>query len=274
MHGSFKHSDGQHILRDVAVNRRQAERVVAAFNTWAYKREQPSRLDQLYALAEAAVLRKQPLQFVLYWGKGPRRYAAGPERDCLNYLQSMLERIASTYAPGAHLELLLTDTHAQLNNHPQPAIDDYFASVRDEANTRGFGTRLLSSMIANYPLLESDRVDASPSEKTLNALIASAAKWYGGNGTPRSGALAYYAMNMRERTVVERLHAKAIFVTFNGSDLSPLFPETMPIFYMYSIRKGCAVKPWFMASPEDAITTDDNMFSNRASATPPFHGTQ
>ena len=25
-----------------------------------------------------------------------------------------------------------------------------------------------------------------------------------------------------------------------------LFPDTMPIFYMYSLKRGVAVKPWFL----------------------------
>ncbi len=264
MHGSFKRGGGEQISRNAAVSRQQAERVVAAFNTWAYKREQPSSLDELHARAEAAILNQRPLSLVLYWGKGPRRYAAGPERACLNYLRTMLDRIASTYAPGAQLELLLTDTHAKLNNHSQRAIDDYFASVREEACHRGFSTRLLSSLMAGFPYPCSDRTDICPSERTLNALIASAAKWYGGNGTPRSGALAYYAMNMRERAVVERFYASAVFVTFNGSDLRPLFPEAMPIFYMYSVRKGCAVKPWFMPSTDDTIKANKIINLNTA----------
>jgi L-tyrosine isonitrile synthase len=257
MHGSFGHSESADSHRDVRGNEKQAERVVAAFNTWAYKREQPSDLELLRASAEVAVLRKRPLSFVLYWGKGPRRHAAGPERDCLNFLRSMLDRIAAIHAPGAELELLLTDTHAKLNNHPQSTIEDYFMSVRTAAGNCGFSTRLLSSLMSNHPLIASDNCCTIPSEKTLNALITSAAKWYGGSDTPRTGALAYYAMNMREKTVVEKFYAKAIFITFNGSNLNSLFPEKLPVFYMYSVRKGCAVKPWFMPASEEKEAIED-----------------
>ena len=35
-------------------------------------------------------------------------------------------------------------------------------------------------------------------------------------------------------------------MTFNGSDVRDLFPSNMPIFYMYSLKRGTAEKPWFL----------------------------
>ena len=29
-----------------------------------------------------------------------------------------------------------------------------------------------------------------------------------------------------------------------------LFPPSLPVFYMYAQRKGCAVKPWFVDTDE------------------------
>jgi hypothetical protein len=54
-------------------------------------------------------------------------------------------------------------------------------------------------------------------------------------------------MNLIEQRVVERAFAGSIFITFNGSDLRKLFPRQLPIFYMYSLRRGFSVKPWFMS---------------------------
>lgn len=55
-----------------------------------------------------------------------------------------------------------------------------------------------------------------------------------------------------EKQAVETAFPDAIFVTFNGSELRPLFPDRMPIFYMYSVRRGVAVKPWFMPAEREA----------------------
>ena len=50
----------------------KADAVLKAFNTWAYKREQPSCADRLRDVVIRAVTKDVPIPFVLYWGKGPR----------------------------------------------------------------------------------------------------------------------------------------------------------------------------------------------------------
>ncbi len=88
--------------------------------------------------------------------------------------------------------------------------------------------------------------------------MASAEKWYNGGGTVEEGALRYLRMNLIEQRVVERAFPDAIFVTFNGSELRGLFPRQLPIFYMYSLRRGMAVKPWFLpAEPKAADVSAD-----------------
>jgi hypothetical protein len=82
----------------------------------------------------------------------------------------------------------------------------------------------------------------------LRRLAESARKWYRGEGTAEQGALQYYRMNMVEKRAVEIAFPRAIFITFNGSDLRSLFPTRLPIFFMYSLRRGMSVKPWFVAS--------------------------
>ena len=80
----------------------------------------------------------------------------------------------------------------------------------------------------------------------LSELEKSAAKWYRGGKAIDVGARRYFEMNMVERRVVERVFPRSIFLTFNSSDLSALFPQKLPIFYMYSLKKGVGVKPWFL----------------------------
>ena len=79
-------------------------------------------------------------------------------------------------------------------------------------------------------------------------MLPSAKKWFKGSGSVLTGATEYYKMNMTERLAVGEAFPEAIFTTFNGSELRPLFPPGLPIFYMYSVRKGVAEKPWFMTT--------------------------
>ncbi len=66
------------------------------------------------------------------------------------------------------------------------------------------------------------------------------------HGKPVDGAIAYYDMNMVEKRAVELEFPHAIFITFSGREMRELFPDRLPIFYMYSVRKGVGVKPWFI----------------------------
>jgi hypothetical protein len=224
-----------------------AEKVLRSFNTWAFKREQPSDPRLMLELIEHAMARFGPLSFVLYWGKGPRCRIEQPDIECLDFLASLAERVRKAHLPGAVLNLLFTDTHAKLNGYAQPGIEAYFSAIDTAARERGFATFWLSGLTR---VQAPDAVSGEPLEPAiLSRLIASARKWYRGAGRPEDGALVYYRMNMAEKRAVEAAFARAIFITFSGSELRSLFPEHLPIFYMYSLRRGTSVKPWFLPAP-------------------------
>jgi hypothetical protein len=225
-----------------------AEKVLRAFNTWSFKREQPSDPQLMLRFIADAVAANEPIRFVLYWGKGPRHEVSTPEIQCLDFLDAMTARLRAVYAPGAALTLIMTDTHAELNGHAKEDIDRYFADVTAVARQRGIETCRLGPLVkAAGHLATAVPVEETVSPETLSMLLASAQKWYHGSGTARDGALAYLRINLIEQRVVERAFPTSIFVTFNGSDLRALFPRQLPIFYMYSLRRGVAVKPWFVS---------------------------
>ena len=176
---------------------------------------------------------------------------AGPDNQCLDYLASMGERIASVYAPGASFTLILTDTHARLNEHTETNIQSYYQAIARAAFARGFQHVHLSDVVKAYvPPSDQSCIESVPSD-VLERLTHSAMKWYGGDDTPNSAALQYFEINMQEKRAVEQCFPGAIFLTFNSSQYRLLFPEKLPIFYMYSIKKGTAVKPWFIAEAAD-----------------------
>lgn len=224
-----------------------AEQVLRTFNTWAFKREQPSHIGLMLEAISHAIARAEPLSFALYWGKGPRCSVAEPDIQSLDFLRSFADRVQQGYPPGALLNLILTDTHAELNGHPQSRTRKYFNEVDCEAGKRGFRSCWLGDLVrASSISASTGRKEEVIEETILLKLIASARKWYRGPGTAEEGARTYYRMNMVERRAVEAAYPNSIFVTFNGSDLRALFPQRMPIFYMYSLRRGFGVKPWFL----------------------------
>jgi L-tyrosine isonitrile synthase len=227
------------------------DKVLHAFNTWAFKREQPDdQLTMLKAIARSIAV-CEPIPFVLYWGKGPRNMIGAPETECLGYIAALVGRIRDVYTPGAAVKLIFTDTHAELNGHSHASIVAYFAAV--EACARDFGIEhcWMSHLTNSAPAIPEMLDDPMPDDDILQRLATSAAKWYHGSETPQQAALAYYKINMVEKRAVEIAFPHSIFITFNGSRLRVLFPQHLPIFYMYSLRRGFSVKPWFVVSDSE-----------------------
>jgi hypothetical protein len=228
-----------------------AQSVLRSFNTWAFKREQPDDPQSMLRIISESIALGAPVSFVLYWGKGPRCHLGEPDIECLNYLGSLAQRVRGAYKPGAAITLIYTDTHAELNGHAPHGVREYFAEIGACAGERGFQTCFLSQLTrAAGPTAACVTNDEPVPEETLQMLSASARKWYRGNGTAGDGALKYYQMNLIEKRAVELAFPHSIFITFNGSDLRSLFPDCLPIFYMYSLRRGVGVKPWFLPAAE------------------------
>ena len=171
--------------RGAPPKRRSADALVQAFNSWAFKREQPDNAERLNALAAAAVESGRPLAFALYWGRGRREHVAAPERQCLDFLAALVRRVASAHAPGAAVTVICTDTHAALNGHPPLPTRRYFAEVEREAAERGFGACFLGDLVGwAKDRIDKTRADERPSPQILRALTASAAKHHREDGRP------------------------------------------------------------------------------------------
>lgn len=213
-------------------------------------------------VAAAAIERHAPIPFVLYWGKGPRTESGEPELQCLDYLGALIARVRDVYQHGATIRLVLTDTHAELNGHSAQDIRRYFDDIKALAEPRGFETCWLGHLVkAAGNLATAAPLEDVVPEEALSRLVASAQKWYRGGGTIQEGALTYLRMNLIEQRVIERAFPGAIFVTFNGSEMRFLFPRQLPIFYMYSLRRGISVKPWFLpaeSKKSDLTATQEN----------------
>lgn len=227
------------------------EKILQAFNTWAFKREQPDNVPSLLQAISAARQLVRPVPFVLYWGKGPRCDVEAPDTTCLDYLASLGARVRKVYEPGAAFKLIFTDTHATLNGHAPQDMESYFNGVERAALERGFDGCWLSELV--FAAEAADAISLADEDippEMLQKLGACAAKWFRGEGTTEEGAVRYLEMNMVEKRAVQFAFPQAIFITFNGSQYRSLFPERMPIFYMYSLKRGTGTKPWFMPAPQ------------------------
>jgi L-tyrosine isonitrile synthase len=233
------------------------DRVMRSFNTWAFKRGQPDDPRLMLGFVTEAVSVEAPVSFVLYWGKGPRCRIGQPDIECLDYLAEFARRLGEAYEPGAAIKLIFTDTHAELNGHSPETIRSYFDDVGDAARQRGFDNCWLGAITRAAGAAAIAVSTDVASQETLRQLSASAKKWFRGEGTCEEGALKYLEMNLIERRAVELAFPRSIFITFSGSKLRGLLPERLPIFYMYSLRRGVGIKPWFL--PVDAVPCGDSL---------------
>jgi len=223
------------------------ERILRSFNTRAFKRERPDKPELMLEFIAQAHARGAPIPFVQYWGKGLRPTLAAPEFACLDFLSSMVSRIGEIYEPGTDFTLVFTDTHAALNGHSQASIHSYFQDLVLATRRHRFNICLLSSLLNAPGLWPDEPLEPQvPPAEVLAELRHSAAKWFKGEGSVEEGAIRYFQANMVERKILERAFPRSIFVTFNGSRLRSLFPGTLPIFYMFSLRHGISDKPWFL----------------------------
>jgi L-tyrosine isonitrile synthase len=221
------------------------EKVLKSFNSRAFRREQPSDQHLMLEIISEAIAAAAPLQFVLYWGKGPRCAIDGPDIECLDFLASFARRVREGFEPGAAIKLMFTDTHAELNGHSTADIRGYFGDIEAEARKRGFDACWLSELTRKVETVVGPIDDEMP--KHLGArLAASAKKWYRGEGTAEDGARKYYRINMLEWRAVELAFPRSIFITYNSPDFRDLCPARLPVFYMYTLRRGYRIKPWFL----------------------------
>jgi len=114
----------------------QAETILASFNTWNFKREQPKNLKKFMEAIDQAISQNAPIPFVLYWGKGEKTLPDGAEKQALNQLRKISESIMETYPLGAKFTLIFTDTHAEHNGYKAKEIEEYFKEV--EKLAKGF----------------------------------------------------------------------------------------------------------------------------------------
>jgi len=224
------------------------EKILKSFNSRAFRREQPSDPHLLLGVISKAISTHTPIDFVMYWGKGPRCSIDAHDIECIDFLASFARRVRESFEPGATIRLIFTDTHAQLNGHEPAGIRTYFAGIAAYALKYGFRSCWLSELTRAAEGTFGHIDDEVPAELEAR-LVASARKWYRGGDTAAEGARKYYRINMLELRSVEFAYPGSVFITYNSPDFRPLCPRRLPVFFMYTLRRGYRIKPWFLPDP-------------------------
>lgn len=225
---------------------KEAENILQTFNTWQYKREQPSSLEMVAEVIKNNIAQKNPIKFVMYWGKGKKETSNDKEEKALTYLYKMLSKVESIYPVGFNLVIVFTDTHARLNGYTEKEIKRYYDSVKKLSSKYNFNFLYLSELVEYKEEVLLEKVeDIKIHPKLMDSLINSSKKHFKKEKDFVLGAKLYYLQNQIEKKVIDETFSDSIFLTYNSNELDGILPEQIPIFYMYSLKKGTSIKPWF-----------------------------
>ena len=211
-----------------------------SFKTRKFKREQPSDENLFFEVICQSVKKNEPIKFVTYWWKGERNEMWEHETQALEFLHSMFENINQKYTHKTKLSIIYTDTHARINGFNGEEIELYERSLRNATEKYGYNVLLMSDILKLEKYSEID-IESD----FLDTLVVSASKHYKWNENIETIAKWYYQQNQNEKKQVAKMFENHIFLTYNGRSMNQLFPEKMPIFYMYSTKRGNSEKPWF-----------------------------
>jgi len=223
-----------------------AGEILDSFNTWKFKREQPNTPEKVMESILKNIRAKTPINFVMYWGKGEKDIVGNEEIEAIKYLDEMLNQIKVMYLPGVKTTFIFTDTHAELNGYSKNKIQKYYDSVEKLAKRYDIESLYLSQLAKyNEENLFIQIENAKINPELFATLKDSSEKHCKKLKDHALGAKLYFLQNQIEKKEIEKKFAGSIFLTYNGSNLNEILPTELPIFYMYSMRKGTSIKPWF-----------------------------
>lgn len=223
-----------------------AHNILEVFNTWQYKREQPNTTQKILESILKNIQKKRPIPFVMYWGKGKKKTANTKEKEALAFLHKMLGGIKNIYPPGFTVKIIFTDTHATLNGYNENEIKQYYDSVSYLKTKYNFNFLYLSELVEYKEEVLLEKVeDIKINPKLMNSLINSSKKHFKKEKDFVLGAKLYYLQNQIEKKIIDKTFSNSIFLTYNSNELDGILPEKIPLFYMYSLKKGTSIKPWF-----------------------------
>ena len=228
-------------------NIKLAKKVIDSFNTWSFKREQPKSKESLVENILLHIKKKEPIKFIMYWGKGDRDIISNLELDAIKYLVNFCETIKKEYVYGVELTFIFTDTHAAINGYDAKSTKIYFESTKNLIDKYKIKSLYLSEIVSYKQedilnKLSSTKIDESLFDNLKNSSEKHCKNF---NNNYEICAKVYYLQNQLEKKKVEERFQDYVFLTYNGSDLNKILPIKLPIFYMYSLKKGFSDKPWF-----------------------------
>ena len=240
-----------------------AANVAQALTARRFRRNPCFKEDGLRGLVQQALLGGHPLEFLMFWGCGPRNVACAPDRVALEALGDLLSAVQQNAGLEARVDIVFTDAHATNNGHPASHYNSYFASVRDAAAGLNVAFHLESEVWRRAGLTkgsvcaleQTDHFAARWNAFSLRDRFMQQASRHSHALDPAAAARHYYATCLLERDVLKARFRCSVFLTYNGPEFNECFPD-LPTLYIYPGPRGRTDKPWFVTDePRDLVAT-------------------
>lgn len=235
------------------VTGRAGQAVAAALTARRFRRNPAYDEAGLMAAVDAALLSDGTLNFLMFWGCGPRRTAAAPDRAAVDALGDLLAAAEAATPVRARAHVICTDLHATNNGHSESHFLTYFSEIRGQAAgldatfelesavwRRGGLTKAAVSTLEQEPAFQ-----ARWQEFRLRDRFIQQASRHSGLEDKTAAARHYYATCLLERDVLKSLFGRSVFLTYNGPEFNECFPD-LPTLYVYPGPRGRNDKPWFV----------------------------
>jgi hypothetical protein len=185
-----------------------------------------------------------PCSLIAYWGIWTTERWSTAETELLRLLDRISEIISENLGIEVNHEIILTDTHAQINGVPNPVIDSYLEELRACVSGRTHLYRLSEIVPATAPMPSlRTAMSYSGMNRIFLQLVRQANKLFDQNEA-ESLAAAYLLANLREAPHVFGKFPKGIFVHLGQTEIKAILPS-LPMLMAYTGPGRETRKPWF-----------------------------
>lgn len=189
-----------------------------------------------------------PAELIIYWGAFYPRTDLNEERAFTAMLEHFREIVERTLGIPCEVNVLFTDTHAEINGVSEEQFDAYYIDCMRLLPTSGWTSERLSTLVgtattpANWP---TDDLSSAYS-RVLELLSRQAEALPGARERASVLARQYFRQNLIESGLVSKRWPAGVFLNTGLPELSVILPG-LPKLHVFSGPGNSVRKPWFIS---------------------------
>ncbi len=232
------------------VDKSNVEQLISTLYRQKYFSRKIEVTEDLVEIILDSLMSEEPILRVFYfWGVHKKKHVNKFDLKALSFLEHLIGYFSEHFCCAVDMQLILANTHAEINGVQHDSIKQYSAEIQEQAMTYGWHTSYVSELWARNGI-SIKKVDELANrlsdEQVGDFLLAFAKKYYLGKDKLR-GAKRYIAARLLEKPVFEEKYKGLIQFTAADPRLQFLQPD-LQHFYIWTLHRGRSGMPWFMNS--------------------------